>query len=102
MQVPVDRLFDVFVDQHLRGRWLEGGSQLHQRTATRPRTARFDWGDGRTRVNLTFQAKGEAASSVAVEHARLDDPEAAAGMKAWWRDRLTLLKSRLEAGEVNG
>jgi hypothetical protein len=100
VRVPVDRLFDAFVDQTERGRWLES-AELRERTATRPRSARFDWGDGPTRVNVTFQAKGDAASTVAVEHARLPDAGAADQLKAWWRERLTALKSRLEGGEVD-
>ena len=56
--VPVERLFDVFSDEALRERWLPGGS-LRERTSTRPKSARFDWGDGDTRVNVGFTAKGE-------------------------------------------
>ena len=43
--VPVDRLFDAFVDDSLREQWLPAG-ELRERTATRPKSARFDWGDG--------------------------------------------------------
>ena len=39
-----------------RGRWL-ADAELRERGATKPRSARFDWGDGRTRVNVTFQAR---------------------------------------------
>jgi hypothetical protein len=98
--VPVDRIFDAFVDEAQRRRWLLD-AELRERTATKPRSARFDWGDGRTRVHVTFQAKGPAASTVAVEHARLPDADAAARMKAWWRERLTVLKSRLEGGGID-
>ena len=44
--------------------------------------------------------EGEAKSAVALEHARLRDAEAAERMKAFWRGRLTELKSRLEGGEL--
>jgi uncharacterized protein YndB with AHSA1/START domain len=98
--VGVDRLFDAFVDESLRERWLPDG-ELSERTATKPRSARFDWGEGDTRVNVTFEAKGEAKSTVAVEHARLVDVEAAERMKAFWRERLTTLKSQLEGGEID-
>ena len=54
--VPVDRLYDAFVDESLRARWLPD-AELRERTATRPRSARFDWGDGRTRVIVGFDAK---------------------------------------------
>ena len=39
--VPVERLFDAFVDESLRSAWL-GDAALRERTSTRPRGARFD------------------------------------------------------------
>jgi hypothetical protein len=60
--VPVDRLYDAFVDASLRGRWLPD-ADLRERTATRPRSARFDWGDGGSRVHVTFTAKTEEKST---------------------------------------
>ena len=93
--VPVDRLYEAFVDESLRERWLPGG-QLRVRTASKPKSARFDWGDGETRVNVGFTAKGEAKSTVALEHERLPDAEEAERMKAFWRDRFAVLKERVE------
>jgi hypothetical protein len=40
-------LYEAFVDESLRERWLPEG-ELRERTASRPRSARFDWGDGET------------------------------------------------------
>jgi uncharacterized protein YndB with AHSA1/START domain len=94
--VPVDRLYEAFVDESLRARWLPKEDRLRERTARRPRSARFDWGDGGTRVNVTFTAKGEAKSTAALEHARLADAEEAERMKAFWRDRIAALKELLE------
>jgi hypothetical protein len=93
--VPVDRLYEAFVDQSLRERWLPEG-ELSERTAARPRSARFDWGDGETRVNVTFVAKGEAKSTAALQHVRLADAEEAERMKSFWRDRVATLKEVLE------
>jgi hypothetical protein len=98
--VPADRLFEAFVDKVERDRWLID-AELRERTATRPRSARFDWGDGQTRVNVTFQAKGEVRATVTVEHARLPDANTAARMKAWWRDRLTTLKEQFDGGDID-
>ena len=95
--VPVDRLYDAFVEESLRQRWLPDG-ELRERTATKPKSARYDWGDGQTRVLVGFEAKGEAKSTVALEHARLPDAEEAERMKAFWRERLTALKSQAESG----
>jgi uncharacterized protein YndB with AHSA1/START domain len=98
--VPVERLFEAFEDETLRERWLPG-ADLHLRTATAPRTARYDWEDGSTRVVVGFDDMGEAKSRVAVSHERLPDADAAEGMKAWWRERLVELKSLLEGGEID-
>lgn len=97
---PAERLFDAFVDASLRASWLPG-PQLRERTATRPRSARFDWGDGDTRVNVTFLPKTATSSTVSVEHARLADGGEAERMKAFWRERLTALKSRLEGAGID-
>jgi len=92
---PVESLYDAFVKQPLRRRWLPG-AELAPRTTTRPKSARFDWGDGSTRVNVTFLAKGEQKSTIALEHRRLPDADEAARMKAYWRERLVALKESLE------
>jgi hypothetical protein len=98
--VPVERLFEAFTDEPLRERWLPG-ADLRVRTATAPRTARYDWEDGSTRVILGFEPAGDAKSRVALSHERLPDADTAEEMKAWWRERLTELKTRLEAGELD-
>jgi uncharacterized protein YndB with AHSA1/START domain len=98
--VPVELLFDAFVDGSLRGRWLPE-DELRERTATKPKSARFDWADGETRVNVTFLEKGDAKSTVVVEHARLADAGEAEQTKAFWRDRLTALKSQLAGGRTD-
>jgi uncharacterized protein YndB with AHSA1/START domain len=93
--VPVERLYEAFVDESLRERWLPEDA-LRERTTSKPRSARFDWGDGETRVNVGFIAKGEAKSAVALAHERLADAEEAEQMKVYWRDRLAALKELLE------
>jgi uncharacterized protein YndB with AHSA1/START domain len=93
--VPVDRLYDAFVDEALRAKWLPD-DELRVRTATKPKSARFDWGEGDTRVNVTFIAKGEAKSTAALQHARLPDAQEAERMKAFWRNGVATLKDVLE------
>jgi uncharacterized protein YndB with AHSA1/START domain len=94
--VPVERLFAAFEDPELRERLLPG-ADLRTRTATAPKSARYDWEDGSTRVIVGFEDLGESKSRVALSHERLPDADTAEGMKAWWRERLTALKERLEA-----
>lgn len=93
--VPVDRLYEAFVDEALRAHWLPDGP-LRERTAVRPKSARFDWGDGRTRVHVTFLPKGADKSTAALQHVRLADAGEAARVKAMWRDRIAALKEVLE------
>lgn len=94
--VPVDELYEAFADESKRERWLpEGG--LRERTALKPKSVRFDWGDGGTRVNVSFTAKGETKSTASIQHERLADAEEAERMKTYWRERVNTLKEVLEA-----
>jgi uncharacterized protein YndB with AHSA1/START domain len=95
--VPVARLFEAFEDAALRERWLPEAA-LRPRTATAPKSARYDWEDGSTRVIVGFDDLGQAKSRVALSHERLPDADTAGEMKAWWRERLATLKSQLEGG----
>jgi hypothetical protein len=92
--VPVERLYDAFADEDARRTWLQD-AMLHERTATRPKSARYDWAEGASRVHVTFAAKGADKSTVALSHERLADAGEAERMKAYWRDRLDALKSQL-------
>ena len=92
---PVDVVFDAFVNPRKRRKWLADGT-MRVRTSQPGRTARFDWGDGSTRVSVSFEAKGPAKTTVAVAHERLPGPDEAEAAKASWRARLGTLKSSLE------
>ena len=93
--VPVHRLYDAFVDDRMLARWLPGG-QLRLRSGSAPRSARFDWADGTTRVHVTLDAKGPRKSAVSLEHLRLADTQEAERAKARWRERLDALRTLLE------
>jgi uncharacterized protein DUF4287 len=90
--VPVERLYEAFTDFD---QWAPG-APLRERTATPGRGARYDWGDGSTRVVVGFTAKGETKSTVAISHERLPDAESADSMRSYWRERLVELKAALE------
>jgi uncharacterized protein YndB with AHSA1/START domain len=98
--VPVERLYQAFVDERRRAIWLPDG-RLRERSATPPKTAHFDWADDGTRVHVTFAAKGDAKSTATLEHARLTDATAAERAKEFWHGSLSTLKARLEAGEID-
>ena len=95
VSVSVERLYKAVVEQPVRDWWLPDG-ELSERTATRPKSARFDWGVDRTRVNVTFLEREANKSTVALEHRRLSDGQEAERTKAYWRQRLTALKRLLE------
>jgi hypothetical protein len=97
--VPVERLFAAFNDEALRERWLPA-AQMRLRTATAPKSARYDWEDGSTRLAITFSPMTQAKSNVAIQHERLPDAETAEEMKTWWRQRVSDLKRLLEDGVV--
>jgi hypothetical protein len=94
--VPVDRLFEAFTDPALRERWLPG-ARFEIRTARPGRSIRANWDDGSTRLVVGFTALGDAKSQVAVTHERVPDPATAATLKAFWRERVAVLKQVLEA-----
>lgn len=96
--VPVDRLYRVIVDAELRKEWLPD-ARMRERGAREARAARFDWDDGGTRLNATFEARGDARSSVAIEHVRIPDAATAEELKTYWRERLAALKAHLEGPE---
>jgi hypothetical protein len=94
--VPVERLYEAFADPALRERWLPGAA-FEVRTARPGRSIRANWDDGSTRLVVAFTARGEAKSQVALVHERIPDAATADKLKAWWRERVAVLKQVLEA-----
>jgi hypothetical protein len=95
VNVPVDDLFDAFHDAGRRKRWLPD-ADLSLRTATKPKSARYDWEDGSTRVVVAFEAKSEKKATIHLSHERLPDADTADAMKAYWRAALVELTMLLE------
>jgi len=94
--VPLDTLFDAFVNARQRSRWLTDG-KMSLRTSQPGYTARFNWEDGSTRVIVGFIDKGPSKSNVALAHERLADADEAETTKAMWKEQLASLKSFLES-----
>ncbi len=94
--VPVQQLFEAFVDEALRDQWLPD-APFSIRTATAPKSIRANWKGGDERVNVGFTDKGDGKSTVGLEHERLADADAAAAANAFWRERLAVLKTVLES-----
>ncbi|WP_157988040.1 SRPBCC family protein [Jiangella endophytica] len=95
--VSAERLFDALVDETRRAAWLPDG-KLTERTATRPASARFDWDGGPTRVHVVIDVRDAGRSRITVSHVRLPSADAATELKTFWRERLDVLKTRLEGG----
>ena len=90
--VPLEDLYAAFVEETLRRGWLPD-APLTVRTTQPGKSMRANWGDGFSRVNVYFAAKGDTKSHVAIVHERLADAAAAEEMKAYWRARLKELKA---------
>jgi hypothetical protein len=91
--VPVTTLFDACADPAKRRTWL-ADADPEVTSTTRPRSLRWAWGDG-TRVQLWFEAKGDAKSTVAVAHTKLPDQAARTRVAAEWGERLSALGEAL-------
>jgi uncharacterized protein YndB with AHSA1/START domain len=96
ISVPVEVLFDAFVDDVNRNKWLPDAS-MSIRTSQPHKSARFDWEGGSTRVVAWFENRGTSKSTVSMAHERIPDADEAENMKAMWRESLAELKTLLES-----
>jgi hypothetical protein len=64
------------------------------RTATAPKSMRLGMNDG-TIVVVGFYPKGDGKSSVAVQHTKLPDRDAANSLKQYWTEKLDSLSDLL-------
>jgi hypothetical protein len=90
-----EQLFMAFVDPSRRAGWLPD-TVLSERTVSKPKSARFDVGEGTSRLLVTVEARGPARSTVVVEQSKLADAGEREARQAYWRRRLATLKAELE------
>lgn len=95
---PASRVFDAWIDERLRERWLPGGSALRVRRATKNKSLRITWTDGTTSLEVGFATPAAGRCRVAVEHSKLPSARQARQVKAFWGMRLGQLRQLLEAG----
>jgi hypothetical protein len=101
--VPLDVLFDTFIDDRTRAAWLQDGEMSVRPRGTQPgKVARFDWAGDESRVMVTFEGKGSGRATAHVAHERLPDAAAGEAAKVAWRARLAALKSSLEGAARTG
>jgi hypothetical protein len=95
--VPVAQLYGAFAVPAARRTWLGKDAGLTVRKATRNKSLRITWVDGRSHVDANFYAKGAGKSTVALEHGKLRNAGEARRMKTYWGRALARLKSGLES-----
>ena len=86
--VPVERLYEAWVDDATRSQWLTG-AKTKVRTSTRPKSARMNWND--SIIAVGFSSKGAMKSAVALDHPKIPDPETRKKLAEYWSDRLDAL-----------
>ncbi len=94
IEVSVSRIYAAFFDETIRKRWLSDPVTIKK--AQPDRSLRLAWADN-TPVEVMLFSKGETRASVAVQHSKLKDEDAANRMKQFWKsalERLTLIVLR--------
>jgi hypothetical protein len=89
LDVPIGTAFEQLADPEAQARWI-GDLELTQRSASPPKSVRFDASDG-TRVLVNLSVKGDSKTAVQVEVAKLAAAEDIGPAKEAWRTRLDRL-----------
>ena len=95
VNVPLNTLYDSFVDERLRKQWL--GEDVTIRKSTVNKSARVAWSDKKTSLSVDFYPKSEEKAQIVVQHLKIPNAKIADKMKVFWGERLAELKSLLEA-----
>jgi uncharacterized protein YndB with AHSA1/START domain len=93
VSAPVAKAYKAWTDPKLRKAWLPANFKVSK--ATKDKSLRLIWEDGKTRVAAAFYAKGDK-SQVVAQHSKLPDAKAAADMKRLWADWLEQLRKLIE------
>ncbi|HEX2241302.1 MAG TPA: DUF4287 domain-containing protein [Actinomycetota bacterium] len=94
INAPVAEVFKAWNNKRIRESWL-GEFEVTVRTTRPAKSLTAAWGEG-GRLTVSFESKGAGKSQVAMAHERIPDAQTADELKAFWRERLALLKKRLE------
>ena len=92
---PLSFLYSCFADEAARNEWL-GQEGLAVRTATRNKSMRVTWNDGKSSLEINFYPKDKEKTQVVVQHSKLASATAAARMKNYWSKALDRLRQHLE------
>jgi hypothetical protein len=97
---PITKLYRAFSVARTRNRWLPG-VKLTVRKSTADKSMCFTWEDGNP-VNVTFTAKDDNKTQVAVQHRMLATKSDASKLKAYWEERLAALSEILAGSKAAG
>ncbi|MFI8005865.1 hypothetical protein [Streptomyces sp. NPDC086010] len=105
LAVPPERVLAAFTEPGPRGRWLPD-VELSVRTLRPGRSLTADLrdesGDAAGRVSVRLEALPDGRTRVGVGHGKLADAAAVARYKAFWKERLAVLKAVLEERDRPG
>jgi hypothetical protein len=96
VNTPIGFLYSSFESETSRKKWLEEDG-LVVRKATKNKSMRVTWKDGKTSLEINFYSKEKDKSQVVVQHSKLASAAAAAKMKTYWSKALDRLRVALEA-----
>lgn len=91
--VGVDRLYRAWVDEDVRGRWLDC-RDFTVRKATKNKSLKITWPD-ETNVLVDFYPKEENKTQVTVQHGKLENRFAVKEKKEYWNRQFKQLKQIL-------
>ncbi len=96
LSAPISKSLTAWNDENGRSRLLQEPRQVI-RKATPTKTIRMIWKDGKTSVEVGFNAKGDGKTQVTVRHSKLPNVREAERMKAYWGEKLEQLRATLGA-----
>ena len=94
--VAISKLFAAWKDQKTLAKWLPAAAKITIRKATRNKSLRVTWIDGKSSIEVQFYTKGVDKSQVTVEQKKLANAKAVAKTKAYWTAALGKLRALLE------
>jgi hypothetical protein len=92
MNVPIDVLYNAWIDIKTRNKWLPKEKILIRKT-TENKSARITWSDQSSSLSVDFYPKEKAKSQVVVQHLKIKDSKKAIEMKEYWSKTLDRLKT---------
>jgi uncharacterized protein YndB with AHSA1/START domain len=93
--IGVGKLFKAFTQAPQRRAWLQPG-MLKVRTTRKDLSARFDFGDGTSRVVAYFDPKDRRKTTVTVMHELLPSASSVEEMRGMWKEHLKRLADVLQ------